>query len=150
MEGKIVGTVRQIEAGDELSGSIINPHPLLFNILKTPTTHTKRSFISVQHYCRRALKIGLMLKASAASQKDSGKIYLPEYIVFHCFLQHFSMPEQKDKKKKRKKHEALLKGNHNKVLLKHSQQSPFQFPTGDELKGRPLKITLCVSVSLYH
>lgn len=39
MEGKIGGTVRQIEAGDELSGSIINPHPLLFNILKTHT-HT--------------------------------------------------------------------------------------------------------------
>ena len=45
MEGKIGGTVRQIEAGDELSGSIINPHPLLFNILKTHThrdTHTRR------------------------------------------------------------------------------------------------------------
>lgn len=43
MEGKIGGTVRQIEAGDELSGSIINPHPLLFNILKTHThTHTVR------------------------------------------------------------------------------------------------------------
>ena len=42
MEGKIGGTVRQIEAGDELSGSIINPHPLLFNILKTHThTHTR-------------------------------------------------------------------------------------------------------------
>lgn len=41
MEGKIGETVRQIEAGDELSGSIINPHPLLFNILKTHThTHT--------------------------------------------------------------------------------------------------------------
>lgn len=39
MEGKIGGTVRQIEGGDELSGSIINPHPLLFNILKTHT-HT--------------------------------------------------------------------------------------------------------------
>lgn len=39
MEGKIVGTVRQIGAGDELSGSIINPHPLLFNILKTHTPH---------------------------------------------------------------------------------------------------------------
>lgn len=39
MEGKIGGTVRQIEAGDELSGSIINPHPLLFNILKTHTAH---------------------------------------------------------------------------------------------------------------
>lgn len=35
MKGKIGGTVRQIEAGDELSGSIINPHPLLFNILKS-------------------------------------------------------------------------------------------------------------------
>lgn len=41
MEEKIVGTVRQIEAGDELSGSIINPHPLLFNILKTPSAHTQ-------------------------------------------------------------------------------------------------------------
>lgn len=40
MEGKIGGTVRQIEAGDELSGFIINPHPLLFNILKTHT-HTR-------------------------------------------------------------------------------------------------------------
>lgn len=39
MERKIGGTVRQIEAGDELSGSIINPHPLLFNILKTHTPH---------------------------------------------------------------------------------------------------------------
>lgn len=39
MEVKIGGTVRQIEAGDELSGSIINPHPLLFNILKTHTPH---------------------------------------------------------------------------------------------------------------
>lgn len=106
MEGKIVGTVRQIEAGDELSGSIINPHPLLFNILKTSTTHTEQSFISVQHYCRRALKIGLMLKAAAASQKDSGMIYLPEHIVFHCILQDFSMPgtkrqEKKDEKKKK-------------------------------------------------
>lgn len=35
MKGKIGGIVRQIEAGDELSGSIINPHPLLFNILKS-------------------------------------------------------------------------------------------------------------------
>lgn len=44
VEGKIGGKVRQIEAGDELSGSIINPHPLLFNILKTHThTHTEPS-----------------------------------------------------------------------------------------------------------
>lgn len=42
MKGKIGGTVRQIEAGDELSGSIINPHPLLFNILKS-LTHTLSS-----------------------------------------------------------------------------------------------------------
>lgn len=47
MEGKIGGTVRQIEAGDELSGSIINPHPLLFNILKTHS-HTEA------HMLRRA------------------------------------------------------------------------------------------------
>lgn len=41
MKGKIGGIVRQIEAGDELSGSIINPHPLLFNILKSLSlTHT--------------------------------------------------------------------------------------------------------------
>lgn len=48
MEGKIGETVRQIEAGDELSGSIINPHPLLFNILKTHThTHTEQDRKSV-------------------------------------------------------------------------------------------------------
>lgn len=44
MKGKIGGIVRQIGAGDELSGSIINPHPLLFNILKSssapPPIHT--------------------------------------------------------------------------------------------------------------
>lgn len=53
METKIGGTVRQIEAGDELSGSIINPHPLLFNILKTHThthTHTEQSRSSLQYY----------------------------------------------------------------------------------------------------
>lgn len=38
-KGRLWGTVRQIGAGDELSGSIINPHPLLFNILKTHTPH---------------------------------------------------------------------------------------------------------------
>lgn len=47
MKVKIRGTVRQIEAGDELSGSIINPHPLLFNILKSHT-HSKQSCGSLQ------------------------------------------------------------------------------------------------------
>lgn len=54
MEGKIGGTVRQIEGGDELSGSIINPHPLLFNILKTHThTHTEQGCSSLQYYHER-------------------------------------------------------------------------------------------------
>lgn len=47
MKVKIRGTVRQIEAGDELSGSIINPHQLLFNILKSHT-HSKQSCSSLQ------------------------------------------------------------------------------------------------------
>lgn len=75
MEGKIGGTVRQIEAGDELSGSIINPHPLLFNILKTHT-HTYRTELQLPAILpgerskrEAAIKILLMLKASAASQR---------------------------------------------------------------------------------
>lgn len=87
MKGKIGGIVRQIEAGDELSGSIINPHPLLFNILKSlARTHTlthahtqsraEPSGAALQR-CRlrgarkrAALTILLMLKASAASQRS--------------------------------------------------------------------------------
>lgn len=34
------GTVSQVDAGDRLSGFIINPNPLLFNILKTHTLRT--------------------------------------------------------------------------------------------------------------
>lgn len=71
--GKIVGTVRQIEAGDELSGSIINPHPLLFNILKTPTAHTEQSTSSLQHYPSAA-----MLKASTGPEKSC-------FSAFCCF-----------------------------------------------------------------
>lgn len=77
MEGKIGGTVRQIEAGDELSGSIINLHPLLFNILKSHThnhTHTLNELPAILPSERSekgaALKILLMLKASAASQRS--------------------------------------------------------------------------------
>lgn len=55
MEGKIGGTVRQIEAGDELSGSIINLHPLLFNILKTHT-HTEHSCSSLQYCHQRGVR----------------------------------------------------------------------------------------------
>lgn len=126
-----MGTVRQIEAGDELSGSIINPHPLLFNILKTPTTHTEQSSASVQHGVSESSKAQPNVKGICCIPKGLRMIYLHKASVFHCILEHLSLPEQKDKKK----HDALLKGNHNKVLLKHSQQSPFQLPAGDELKA---------------
>lgn len=78
-----MGTVRQIEAGDELSGSIINPHPLLFNILRTPTAHTEQSSSSLQRY-----QSAPTLKSSAASQSSSNE--LPP-----CILLHFSVQEAK-------------------------------------------------------
>lgn len=73
MKVKIRGTVRQIEAGDELSGSIINPHPLLFNILKSHTCSKLQltAIVPSERSTKRAtVTIPLMLKASAASQRS--------------------------------------------------------------------------------
>ncbi|MED6263267.1 hypothetical protein CHARACLAT_002741 [Characodon lateralis] len=101
MEDKIVGTVRQIEAGDELSGSIINPHPLLFNILKTPTAHSEQSSISVQHDYGRTLKISLMLKASAASEKDSETLSSLNPLFSTAFCSILACQNKKTKKNMR-------------------------------------------------
>lgn len=43
------------------------------------------------------------------------------------------------KKEQKIKNKALLKGNRNKVIVKHSQQLPFHFSAGDEVKRKALK-----------
>lgn len=75
MKGKIGGTVSQIEAGDELSGSIINPHPLLFNILKSLSRLSLPLSVAHTYTHNRDATCAaeLPLAATAPSERSSGK-----------------------------------------------------------------------------